>query len=60
MRFIAIAVAAAFWLVPAAPVQAHHAKAADHQEFAQAKKKKKAPKAKPRKKEEYMRAVPSR
>ena len=62
MRIIVLAAAAAFLLTPAAvPAQAHHGMAIQHQEFAMAKKKK-APKAKKGKvkKEEYMRAVPSR
>ena len=61
MRIIVVAAAAAFLLTPAAvPAQAHHGNAIQHQEFAMAKKKK-APKAKSKvKKEEYMRAVPSR
>jgi hypothetical protein len=62
MRLIAIATAAAFLLIPAAvPAQAHHGNAMEHGEFAMAKKKaaKAKSKAKP-KKEEYMRAVPSR
>ena len=57
MRFIAIAVAAAFWLAPALPAKAHHSKGAEHQELAQAKKKKKSPKP-AKKKEQYLRAVP--
>ncbi len=59
MRFIVIAVAAAFLLVPsAAPSFAHHAKAYEHAPVAKAKKAKtKKPKAK---KEEYMRAAPSK
>jgi hypothetical protein len=66
MRTIVLAAAAAFLLTPAAvPAQAHHGMAIEHQEFAMAQKnmaKKKAPKAKKGKvkKEEYMRAVPSR
>lgn len=65
MRIIALAAAATMLLMPAViPAQAHHGKAKEHQEFAMAKKKvskaKKGPiKSKP-KKEEYMRAVPSR
>ncbi|WP_229266727.1 hypothetical protein [Leptospira sp. severe_002] len=64
MRIIALAAAATILLAPAAiPAQAHHGNAIQHQEFAMAKKKK--AKAKPKmkkemKKEEYMRAVPSR
>lgn len=64
MRFIALAAATTILLAPAAiPAQAHHGNAIQHQEFAMAKKK--APKAKKAnrskvKKEEYMRAVPSR
>jgi hypothetical protein len=58
---VMLAAAAAVLLVPAA-APAHHSNAKDHQEMAQAKKsvkKKTAPKAKA-KKDEYMRAVPSR
>jgi hypothetical protein len=61
MRIIVLAAATAFLLMPAAiPAQAHHGMAIQHQEFAMAKKK--TPKAKKSKvkKEEYMRAVPSR
>jgi hypothetical protein len=62
MPFLAIALAAALLMTPvAAPVaQAHHSNAAAHSEaLAQAKKAKKAKKPKA-KKEEYMRAAPSR
>jgi hypothetical protein len=64
MRVIAIATAAAFLLVPSAtPSLAHHAKAHEHEAMASASKPKK-PKAKPNKskpkKEEYLRAAPSR
>ena len=61
MRIVVLATAATILLAPAAiPAQAHHGMAIQHQEFAMAKKKK-APKAKSKvKKEEYMRAVPSR
>ena len=60
MRIIALAAAATILLTPAAvPAQAHHGMAIQHQEFAMAKKKKKAAKPKA-KKEEYMRAVPVR
>ena len=62
MRIVVLAAAATILLAPAAiPAQAHHGMAIQHQEFAMAKKKK-APKAKKSKlkKEEYMRAVPSR
>jgi hypothetical protein len=64
MRFIAIATAAAFWLVPcAAPSLAHHAKAHEHEPRASASKpkKQKAKPSKPKpKKEEYLRAAPYR
>jgi hypothetical protein len=62
MRHVLVFAAAVLLLTPAVTAgQAHHSNAAQHQEFAMAKKKKKAPKAKVRpKKEEYMRAVPSR
>jgi hypothetical protein len=66
VRIVAIAVAAAFWFAAGAPALAHHAKAAEHQELAQAKKKnmKKNMKAKksgkPAKKEQYMKAAPSK
>ena len=59
---LAVAVtAAAILIVPAAiPAQAHHGNAMEHAEFAKAAKKKKKS-AKPKaKKDEYMRAVPSR
>ena len=60
MRLIAVAVALAFLLPPAAPALAHHSKAKEHQEFAAAtKKQSKAPKQR-RAKEKYLRAVPSR
>jgi hypothetical protein len=61
MRLTVLATAAAALLIPAAiPAQAHHGNAIEHGEFAKAtKKKKKAAKPKA-KKEEYMRAVPSR
>ena len=60
MRFIIAVMAAAFLLSPAA-APAHHSNAKQHQEMAQAVKKKKAPKAKAKKgQEQYMRAVPSR
>jgi|SoiMetStandDraft_5_1073268.scaffolds.fasta_scaffold3231767_1 hypothetical protein len=57
MRFIAIAIAAAFLLAPGAiPSFAHHAKAYEHAPLAKAKKAKKAKKPKV----EYMKAAPSR
>jgi hypothetical protein len=61
MRFIALAAAATILLMPAAiPAQAHDGNMVQHEEFSAAKKKK-APKAKSKvKQEEYMRAVPSR
>ena len=57
---LAVAVTAAVLIVPAAiPAQAHHGNAMEHGEFAKAAKKKKSAKPKA-KKDEYMRAVPSR
>jgi hypothetical protein len=58
MRFIVIAVAAAFLLSPTSvtPSFAHHAKAHQHAPLAKAKKAKKAKKPKV----EYMKAAPSR
>ena len=60
MRLIAVAVALAFLLAPAAPVQAHHSNAKEHQEFAAATKKKSKAKKPKTDKEKYLRAVPSR
>lgn len=60
MRIAVVAATAALLLAPAAiPAQAHHGMAIQHQEFAMAKKKK-TPKKTKTKKEEHMRAVPSR
>lgn len=64
MKILALAVTATLLAAPALtpPAFAHHGKAKEHQEMAQAKKGKKASKTKkPRaKKEEYMRAAPYR
>ena len=61
MRFIALAAATTILLAPAAiPAQAHHGNAIQHQEFAMAKKKAKKANRSKVKKDEYMRAVPSR
>jgi len=74
MRFIAIAVAAAFWFAAGAPAQAHHAKAAEHQKLAQAttvdkkaslfsvkkNEKKKTSAGKGPRKEQYMKAAPNK
>ena len=61
MRIVVLAAAATILLAPAAiPAQAHHGMAIQHQEFAMAKKKKAKAKKSAPKKEEYMRAVPSR
>jgi hypothetical protein len=60
VRSIIAVTAVAFLLTPAA-APAHHSNAKEHQEMAQAAKKKSASKTKIRlKKEQYMRAVPSR
>ena len=58
MRFIVIAIAAAFLLSPtgSTPSFAHHAKAHEHAPMAKAKKAKKVKKPKV----EYMKAAPSR
>ena len=62
MPLSAIALAAGLLVIPAGapPAFAHHAKAADHQEMASAKKKAKKAKKPKAKKEEYMRAAPYR
>ena len=60
MRFIVIATAAAFLLAPgAAPSFAHHDKAYEHAPVAKASKAKTSKKPK-MKKQEYMRAAPSK
>jgi hypothetical protein len=58
VRLIIAATAVAFLLTPAT-APGHHSKAKEHQEMAQATKKKKASKPKANK-DQYMRAVPAR
>jgi hypothetical protein len=60
MPFLAAALAAALWLIPAAtaPALAHHAKAAEHVDAYAMKKKAKKVKKPKAKKEEYMKAAP--
>lgn len=59
---LAAALAAALLAIPAAapPALAHHGKSAEHREMARAKTKAKKIKKPKAKKEQYMRAAPSR
>ncbi len=62
MPFLAIALAAALFMIPATapPALAHHSNAAAHSEAMAMKKKAKKAKQPKAKKEEYMRAAPYR